>query len=170
MYTLYCRVYQRILKIASYVLPWREPTLLEGENSLRNLPNLIKAQHIESVLIVTDKGIVDVGLMDDFLKGLRDERIEAVIYDQTVPNPTIENIEAAARLYQENNCQGMVAFGGGSPIDCAKIAGARIVKPKKSVHNMRGLFKVLKKLPPLFVVPTTAGTGAEATLAAVFSN
>src|SRR5699024_452210 len=124
----------------------------------------------ESVLIVTDKGIVDVGLMDDFLKRLHDEGIEAVIYDETVPNPTIENIEAAARLYHENNCQGMVAFGGGSPIDCAKIAGARIVKPKKSVHNMRGLFKVLKKLPPLFVVPTTAGTGAEATLAAVFSN
>ena len=170
LYTLYCRVYQRILKIASYVLPWREPTILEGENSLRNLPKLIKAQRIESVLIVTDKGIVDVGLMDDFLKRLHDEGIEAVIYDETVPNPTIENIEAAARLYHENNCQGMVAFGGGSPIDCAKIAGARIVKPKKSVHNMRGLFKVLKKLPPLFVVPTTAGTGAEATLAAVFSN
>lgn len=170
MYKLYCRSYQRVLKTSSRALPWREPELLEGEDSFNELPALIKKQGIESVLIVTDEGIVEAGLMDDFLQGLQEKGIRFFMYDKTVPNPTVENVEEAAQLYKENNCQGIVAVGGGSPIDCAKIAGARIVKPNKSISQMKGLLKVLKKLPPMFVVPTTAGTGAETTLAAVVSN
>lgn len=156
--------------MASYVLPWREPELLEGENSLIKLPKLIKNQKIECILIITDKGIVAAGLMGGLLKGLRDEGIKFVVYDKTVPNTPIENIEEAAQIYRENNCQGIVAFGGGSSIDCAKIAGARIVRPNKSIPQMKGVLKILKKLPPLFAIPTTAGTGAEATLAAVCSD
>src|SRR5690625_4807452 len=150
MYRLYCRSYQGVMKMASYVLPWREPELLEGENSLIKLPKLIKNQKMESILIVTDKGIVAVGLMDGLFKGLRDEGIKFVVYDKTVPNTPIENIEEAAQIYRENNCQGIVAFGGGSSIDCAKIAGARIVRPNKSIPQMKGVLKILKKLPPLF--------------------
>lgn len=168
--TLYYRGYQRMLKTASYAMPWREPELLEGENSLSKLPKLIKDQNIESVLIVTDEGIVAAGLMDNFLDELKSEGIQFAIYDQTVPNPTIENVTEAAQLYHENYCQGIIAFGGGSPIDCAKIAGVRIAKPDKSIQQVKGLLKVLKKLPTMFIVPTTAGTGAEATLAAVVSN
>jgi len=168
--TLYYRGYQRMLKTASYAMPWREPELLEGENSLSQLPKLIKDQNIESVLIVTDEGIVAAGLMDNFLNELKSEGIQFAIYDQTVPNPTIENVTEAAQLYHENYCQGIIAFGGGSPIDCAKIAGVRIAKPDKSIQQVKGLLKVLKKLPTMFIVPTTAGTGAEATLAAVVSN
>lgn len=170
MYRLYCRSYQGVMKMASYVLPWREPELLEGENSLIKLPKLIKNQKIECILIITDKGIVAAGLMGGLLKGLRDEGIKFVVYDKTVPNTPIENIEEAAQIYRENNCQGIVAFGGGSSIDCAKIAAARIVRPNKSIPQMKGVLKILKKLPPLFAIPTTAGTGAEATLAAVCSD
>lgn len=170
MYRLYCRSYQGVMKMASYVLPWREPELLEGENSLIKLPKLIKNQKIESILIITDKGIVAAGLMGGLLEGLRDEGIKFVVYDKTVPNTPIENIEEAAQIYRESNCQGIVAFGGGSSIDCAKIAGARIVRPNKSIPQMKGVLKILKKLPPLFAIPTTAGTGAEATLAAVCSD
>ena len=170
MYKLYCRSYQGVMKMASYVLPWREPELLEGENSLIKLPKLIKNQKIECILIITDKGIVAAGLMGGLLKGLRDEGIKFVVYDKTVPNTPIENIEEAAQIYRENNCQGIVAFGGGSSIDCAKIAAARIVRPNKSIPQMKGVLKILKKLPPLFAIPTTAGTGAEATLAAVCSD
>src|SRR5699024_2002751 len=131
MQTLYCRGYQRVLKIGSYAMPWREPELLEGENSLSKLPKLIKNQNIESVLIVTDEGIVAAGLMDNFLDDLKAEGIQFAIYDRTVPNPTIENVTEAAQLYHENYCQGIIAFGGGSSIDCAKIAGVRIAKPDK---------------------------------------
>lgn len=152
------------------MMPWPEPQLIEGKNSLSKLPQMIKNEHIKNVLIVTDEDIISLGLMDHFLVNLRNENINYVIYDQVISEPTIENIEEAKNIYIKNNCQGIVAFGGGSPIDCAKIAGARIVKPNKEIEKMKGLLKVLKKLPPLFVVPTTAGTGAEATLAAVFTK
>ncbi|WP_284037795.1 iron-containing alcohol dehydrogenase [Neobacillus sp. 114] len=170
MYELYCRTYQGGMKVASFILPWREPELLEGENSLSRLPSLIKSMRVESVLIVTDQGIISIGLMDTFLDGLKNEGIQFFIYDKTVPNPTIENIEEAFQMYKENKCQGIVAFGGGSPMDCAKGVGARAARPKKSIPQMKGVLKVLKRIPPLFAIPTTAGTGSEATLAAVVSN
>lgn len=170
MYKLYCRGFQQVMRISMRALPWREPELLEGENSLLELPNVIKKRNIQRVLIVTDKGIVAAQLLDDLIKKLREKAIMYYIYDGTIPNPTITNIEQAVKLYHENKCEGIVAMGGGSSIDCAKLTAARIAKPDKTVDQMRGLFKIVKQLPPLFTVPTTAGTGAEATLAAVFSN
>ncbi|MDQ0157034.1 iron-containing alcohol dehydrogenase [Robertmurraya andreesenii] len=170
MYELYCRTYQGIMKVGSGLLPWREPELLKGENSLSKLPKLIKDKRIEGVLIVTDQGITSIGLMDEFLQGLTAEGIHYFVYDKTVPNPTIDNIEEAYSMYKANQCQGIVAFGGGSPMDCAKAVGARVARPNKSIPKMKGVFKVLKKIPPLFAIPTTAGTGSEATLAAVVSN
>jgi alcohol dehydrogenase len=170
MYKMYCRTYQGAMRMASSILPWRKPELLTGENSLSKLPKLIKSLGIESVLIATDAGITSIGLMDDFLQGLREEGINFFIYDKTVPNPTIDNIEEALQMYKANHCQGIVAFGGGSPMDCAKGVGARVARPKKSIPQMKGVLKVMKKLPPLFAVPTTAGTGSETTLAAVVSN
>ncbi len=170
MYKAYCRTFQGVMKTTSSLLPWREPYPLEGENSLRKLTKLIKDQGIENVLIVSDQGNVSVGLIDEFLEDLHSEKISYVIYDKTVPNPTIENIEEALQMYLDNNCQGLVAFGGGSPMDCAKVVGARVAKPQKTVPQMKGVLKILRKLPPLFAIPTTAGTGSEATLAAVVSN
>src|SRR5699024_6084573 len=123
--TLYYRGYQRMLKIASYAMPWREPELLEGENSISKLPKLIKNQNIESVIIVTEEEIVCAEQMYNFLDELKSEGIQYAIYDQTIPNPTIENVTEAAQLYHETYFQGIIAFGGGSPIDCAKIAVVR---------------------------------------------
>ncbi|WP_018213210.1 iron-containing alcohol dehydrogenase [Desulfitobacterium hafniense] len=170
MNTLYCRLYQRTLQLASYFLPWRKPTLLEGENSLNKLPELIGRKGIHKVLIVTDQGISSLGLMKGFLQGLAKIGVGYHVYDKTVPNPTLDNIEEALKLYQEHQCEGIVAFGGGSPMDCAKGVGARVANPHKSISQMKGVLKVRRKLPPLFAIPTTAGTGSEATLAAVISD
>jgi alcohol dehydrogenase len=122
------------------------------------------------VLIVTDKGITKLGLMVGLLEGLKSVGTNYVIYDHTVPNPTNENIEEALMLYQKNECEAIIAFGGGSPMDCAKGVGARVARPKKSLSQMRGQLKVRKEIPPLIAIPTTAGTGSEATIAAVISN
>ncbi|TGB01430.1 iron-containing alcohol dehydrogenase [Halobacillus salinus] len=170
MYSLYCRIYQRLMKIALYLLPWRKPALLEGENSLDKLPSLIKEKGLQRILIVTDRDIPSLGLMDPLLQQLRDEEIHFYIYDQTVPNPTIENVEEALDMYRQQHCEGIVAFGGGSPMDCAKGVGARVARPDKLIPKLKGILKIRKELPPLFAVPTTAGTGSEATLAAVLSN
>jgi len=170
MYKLYCRIYQGIFKLVSYILPWRQPELLEGENSLSKLPALIKSKDIQSVLVVTDKGISSLGLMNGMLSGLSDEGVAYTVYDKTVPNPTIDNIEEALQIYKNNNCKGIIAFGGGSSMDCAKGVGARLAKPNKTIPQMKGVLKVRGKLPTLFAVPTTAGTGSETTIAAVVTN
>ena len=164
------RLYQKVLKVAMCFMDWSEPELLEGEGAVLKLPAFIRNKNINKVLIVTDKGLMSLHLLDPLFEELRKENIEYVIFDGVQPNPTIPNIEECRNVYIENNCQGIIAFGGGSPMDCAKAAAARVVKPKQSVRKMRGYLKVHKKLPPFFAVPTTAGTGSETTLAAVVTD
>ena len=164
------RICQKALKLGMCFMDWSEPELLEGEGAVLNLPSLIKSKAIERVLIVTDKGLMSLHLLDQLLKKLEKEGVFYVIFDEVQPNPTITNIEACKDVYLANLCQGIIAFGGGSPMDCAKAAAARVVKPKQPVRKMRGYLKIHKKLPPFFAVPTTAGTGSETTLAAVVTD
>ena len=167
---LWYRTYQKVLKFAMNFMDWSEPTLLQGKDSVLRLPTFVKEKNINKVMVVTDKGLMSIHLLDPMLEVLKKNDIDYVIYDKVQPNPTISNVEECRELYLKNNCQGFIAFGGGSPMDCAKGAAARIVRPKKSIRRMRGYLKVGKKLPPFFAVPTTAGTGSETTLAAVISD
>lgn len=170
MYKTYCRAYQKTFKFASRFLTWRTPELLEGENSLLKLPALVKKKGLQRILIVTDQGIAQLGLMDPLLEVLQEQQIDYIVYDNTIPNPTIDNIEEAYRLYKTHSCEGIIAFGGGSPMDCAKGAAARTARPDLQIPQMKGTLKVRKEMPPFFAIPTTAGTGSEATVAAVVSN
>ncbi|WP_153720818.1 iron-containing alcohol dehydrogenase [Sporosarcina cascadiensis] len=170
MNPIYARTYQQVFKTALGFLPWREPELLQGPGSLEQLPEKIKKLGISSVLIVTDQDIAKLHLMDGLLTGLDLLGIKYLVFDRTVPNPTIANIEEARALYAANRCEALIAFGGGSPIDCAKAVGARIARPSKSIAQLKGSLRVRKAIPPLFAVPTTSGTGSEATLAAVVTN
>ncbi|ARK22184.1 iron-containing alcohol dehydrogenase [Sporosarcina ureae] len=170
MYRLYARLFQNGLKAGMYLLPWREPELLIGPGSLEGLAGKVKSLGIGSVLIITDRDIAKLGLLDVMLVGLDSLGIKYLVYDKTVANPTIDNIEEARGLYLANECEALIAFGGGSPIDCAKAVGARIARPNKHIPELKGLFHVRKRIPTLFTVPTTAGTGSEATLAAVVTN
>ena len=164
------RIYQKVLFLAMCFMNWKEPELLEGEGAVLKLPKFIKDKGINKVLVVTDKGLMNLHILDPLFEELKAQGMEYVVYDGVQPNPTIPSIEECKDVYIKNNCQGIIAFGGGSPMDCAKAAGARVVKPKQSVRKMRGYLKVGKKLPPFFAVPTTAGTGSETTLAAVVSD
>ena len=92
------------------------------------------------------------------------------VFDDVVPNPTIDNIEAGKACYEENKCEAIIALGGGSVMDCAKMIGARVANPDKTVSQMKGLLKVKNKLPVLIAIPTTAGTGSETTLTAVITD
>ncbi len=160
----YCRTFQFCFRVALPFLPYREPEILNG---MPEIARVLKEWELNRVLIVTDKGISSLGLLDGLKAALEAQDIFYTVYDETVPNPTIANVEAARQRYLDDHCQAIIGFGGGSSMDCAKAAGARIVKPHQSVNQMKGLLKVMKKLPPLFAVPTTAGTGSETTLAAV---
>lgn len=166
----YYRAFQKIMKIAMFAFDWSEPELLEGPGAIKKLPDLIKSKGLSNVLIVTDKGLTGLHLLDSLYEKLDEVGIEYVVYDGTHPNPTIDNIEDALQLYLDNNCEGVIAFGGGSPMDCAKATAARVSNPKLSVKKMRGVLKLHHNLPPLYAVPTTAGTGSETTLAAVVTD
>ena len=167
---LWYRINQIALKFFMRFMNWKEPELLIGENSVLKLPSLIKSKNIDNVLVVTDKGLMSINLLDGMLDELNKEKIRFTVFDDVQPNPTILNVESCKETYLKNGCKGIIAFGGGSPMDCAKAAAARVAKPKQSVRKMRGYLKIHKKLPPLFAVPTTAGTGSETTLAAVVSD
>ncbi len=148
-------------------MDWSEPKLFD---SVLDLPEFIKGMNVSKVLLVTDKGIMSLHLADSLLEKLKETDIECFVFDEVQPNPTIPSIEKCKDMYLDNNCQGIIAFGGGSPMDCAKAAAARVAKPNKTVRQMRGYLKVGKKLPPFFAIPTTAGTGSETTLAAVVTD
>ncbi len=164
---VYCRAYQTAFRAALPVLPYREPLLLRD---MEAVAGLLHAKQVRTVLLVTDKGITALGLPDHLLRALRAKGIRCVVFDDVTVNPTIDDVEAARRSYLENGCQALIAFGGGSSMDCAKVCGARVVKPHQPVQKMRGLLHVHHKLPPLIAIPTTAGTGSETTLAAVITD
>lgn len=167
---MYCRIYQAVFKIGMYLIPWGMPETLEGAGSVKKLPDLIKKKGYNKVLVVTDKVLMDLGLPKGMLEAMDAAGIEYVVYDGVQPNPTDRNVNEGLKLFRENRCQAMVAFGGGSPMDCCKGIGAMAVKKGKTVEQLQGLFKVLHRIPTIFAVPTTAGTGSETTVAAVITN
>ncbi|MDO4745564.1 MAG: iron-containing alcohol dehydrogenase [Bacillota bacterium] len=153
-----------------YAIPWGMPEVMEGPGSIEKLPALIREKGFDNVLVVTDKGLMGLGLLDSMFKEMDVNGVKYTIYDGIQPNPTDINVKEGAELYKTNGCQAIVAFGGGSPMDCSKAIGASLVKKGKTVEQMQGLFKVLHRIPRIFAVPTTSGTGSETTVAAVITN
>lgn len=167
----YYRAYQKVMKVgANTLFTWKEPEIISGAGAVKKLAKLIKDKGFKKPLIVTDPGLMKLNLLAGLFESIEAEGYSYALYDEVVPNPTIENIEAALKIYNENSCDCVIAFGGGSSMDCAKITAARAAHPNKSVEKMRGVMKVGKGLPVIFAVPTTAGTGSETTIAAVITG
>ena len=163
---IYCRAFQKAFHIAIPFLPYRKPKIA---GSVKELPEIIMRHKCTHVLIITDGGIMKLGLTRRLEKALKEAGIPYTIYDKTVANPTTVNVREALELYHKEGCDAIIGFGGGSSMDCAKAVGACAVKPNQSLAQMKGILKVHKKLPLLMAVPTTAGTGSETTLAAVIT-
>ena len=164
---LFCRIYQGAFKLAMPILPYKNPIIF---TNVKECVPLFQKLNAKRILLVTDSFLITSGItkpLEDFMK---QNDIDCTVYDRTCPNPTVKNVEEAKQLYIENNCQGIIAFGGGSSMDCAKATGACIAYPNKTLEQMKGLLKVWKKLPPLVAIPTTAGTGSEVTVTAVITN
>jgi alcohol dehydrogenase class IV len=167
VYSIYCRVFQAAFKLVANFLPWRQPQIF---TTTAAMVDMLRERHAKRGLVVTDKVIASLGLADTLLSQLTDAGIAYTVYDKTSPNPTIANIEEALAQYKAEQCEFIVAVGGGSPIDCAKGVAVRVARPKKSIPQLRGQIKVRRKLPLLIAIPTTAGTGSETTVAAVITD
>lgn len=163
------RIYMLIFKAVTAILPFRWPQTFEGtDSSLRLVEHMAKQGH-KSVLIVTDSVLVKLGVLDKMIQELKNNAVEYHVYDGVEPNPTVAQIEAGYEMCEQHGCDALLAVGGGSPIDAAKMIGAR-AKNKKPIIKMTGLFRVWRGMLPLYAVPTTAGTGAECTIAAVVTD
>lgn len=164
---IYCRTFQTVFRIVLPILPYREPKMLKSN---QEIIDVLKQQNKKSVLLVTDRGIRNLQLTQSLENEIINQQLKLTVFDETVPNPTTDNVATALKLYHDNQCDCIIAFGGGSAMDCAKATGARVARPKKSLAKMKGILKVGKKIPLLIAIPTTAGTGSETTLAAVITD
>lgn len=160
----YCRVFQVAFRAALPVLPYRNPVL---RHDIAEVAAVFAQTGKHHPLIVTDTALHRLGLTQKLEDTLQQAGIPYTLYDGVAQNPTTRMVEEALAQYHTNGCDSLIAFGGGSPMDCAKAVGARVVYPNKPLGKMAGIIRVWKKLPPLIAIPTTAGTGSETTLAAV---
>ena len=162
-----CRAFQAALRLAIPLLPYRRPETVER---VEDLPAIIRARGCTRVLLVTDPGVMALGLTRRLEESLSLAGMFCAVYDRTVANPTTVQVEEARQLYLERGCQAIIGFGGGSSMDCAKAAAIRAARPRKPLSKCRGILKVHARLPLLIAIPTTAGTGSETTLAAVITD
>ena len=168
--TLFCRTFQLGMKVGNYVLGYRMPEYIEGPGSIAQLPQLLRAKGADHVLIVTDNNLMKLGLPDKMLDALRRDGFQFSLFSDIAVNPTSADVEAGFRVYRENHCQALVAFGGGAPMDCAKAIAAKAVHPNRTVAQLQGILKVHHRIPLFFAIPTTSGTGSETTVAAVITD
>jgi 4-hydroxybutyrate dehydrogenase len=133
--------------------------------ALSALPQVLKNHNIKNPLVVTDRGLVNIGMTD------RLRLSNVVIYDGVETNPVERMAREAANMYTENNCDGLIALGGGSPIDLAKCAGILIdhKAPLSAYAFIEGGSSAIKKIPPLVAISTTAGSGSEVGRAALIT-
>lgn len=166
----YCRIYQQTLNFVCRFLDFRQPETLEGKGSLSRVPSLLKKRNLKRPMIVTDSGILRLGLTNSLEDALKKESVPYVLFPKVVPNPTFEVVYEGRDVFVKEGCDSLIALGGGSAMDTAKAVAALVSNPKKRLEQFRGELKVRKRKVPLFAVPTTAGTGSEATIAAVLVN
>ena len=146
-------------QITSFFIP---TVTLVGQNCSTQIPDRLKSLGGKKPLIVTDQGIVAVGILKQITDILDAAGMQYAVYDKTVPNPTDKNVEEATEAYKSNGCDSLITLGGGSSHDCGKGVGF-VVGNGGKIHDYEGVDKSSKPFPPYVAVNTTAGTASEMT-------
>ncbi len=145
------------------------PKLISGEGTITQAAEQLHEMKANKPFIVTDAVLVKLGIVEMLTDELSAANIDYYIFDQVTPDPTTEIVNSGLTFYRENQCDSFIALGGGSAMDCAKGIAASVTK-NTDIKNLKGLFRIRKSLPPFIAIPTTAGTGSEATVVAVITN
>jgi alcohol dehydrogenase class IV len=151
------------------LLPIPQPVLLVGSGASRRLGEAIGGFGHRRVLLVTDRVVAGLGLHRALLAGLRAGGVEHVLYDGISADAPLAEVERGVALFRRRRCDAVVAVGGGSPMDAAKVIASAAANGK-APRQLVGYFRGLKTPAPIYAVPTTAGTGSEVTVAAVVSD
>jgi choline dehydrogenase len=148
------------------------PTVLKhAPGAIECLADEVKTLGGKRPMLVTDKGLVKAGLVDEATKVLKAANVNYVLFDGVVPNPDINLVDDAAAFYKAEGCDSLIGLGGGSPMDTAKSIGV-VAENGGSIldYEWADPQPIKKRIPPLVCVPTTAGTGSEVTLWAVITD
>jgi alcohol dehydrogenase class IV len=154
---------------------WNYPTTMwVGENRINDISLACKSLKINKPLLVTDKGLAQSDIVKNALSILKDGGISAALYSNVIGNPTGTNVNEGVSSFKKNNCDGVIAFGGGSGLDVGK-AVAFMSGQTLSIWDFEDVGDNWTKansdkIAPIIAVPTTAGTGSETGRASVILN
>ena len=164
--------HKSFISFAGFIMKFAPGTsymLFAGEGSSRQLCHHIGRSGLKKILVVTDKPLVELGIVERATAALAETGVARVTYDGVLPDPTYQIVAEGKALYEREQCDGILAIGGGSSIDAAKVMGLAVTH-EGDPQDYVGFGKVKDPLPPLYVIPTTSGTGSEATSGAVISD
>lgn len=145
------------------------PTICFGRDAAREAGREARRLGAKKALTVTDKVLKDSGSIQPVLDSLTKEGLEAAIFDGVDGEPTLAHVDNGLKVYREERCDIIVAAGGGSSIDTAKAVAVMAANPGR-IQDYMGLDKISRPGPPLIAVPTTAGTGSEATVFTIITD
>lgn len=157
------------LRLLGKVLSLPKPSVLVGAGSSERLAHMVADQGYQRVLLITDKMLNQLGVTRDIEAVLQARGVDFQVFDEVMPDPTFDLVESGIRAIQAFRAQALLVVGGGSAMDAAKVM-AMSIATGKAPRELVGVFKGRKPTLPLFVVPSTSGTGSEASVAAVISD
>jgi alcohol dehydrogenase len=158
-----------IARVVSKILPDKVPVTFVGAESVPELSQAIAQTGFKKLLIVTDAVLVKLGIVERITGFLGEAGVEWCVYDGVLPDPTFDQIDEGLARLRSENCDGVLAIGGGSSMDASKMIAALATNDKPAA-KLEGLMKLSKPMLPVFAIPTTAGTGSEVTIVAVVSD
>ena len=153
----------------SHLRKFVSPEIIFGAGARHSVSNYAHSFGARKVLVVSDPGVVEAGWVKDVTDSLEREGIAHVVFTDVSPNPRCEEVMAGAEFYQEHGCNLIVAVGGGSPMDCAKGIGI-VSTHGRHILEFVGVDTIDKPIPPLILIPTTAGTSADVSQFAILSD
>ncbi len=157
--------------IPSYYEFYCPVKIISGHKALDNLPYEMEQMGVKRPIVITDKGIVLAGIIDLVKEVFKEFNMEPpIIYDEVPPDSSNKVVNEIAKIFMKNQCDSIIAIGGGSSIDTAKGVNIVVSEGTNDLMQFAGAEMLKRPLKPLVVVPTTAGTGSEVTLVAVIYN
>jgi len=159
----------KFVKMLMNLMPGTNYLAFGGEGSSAQLCRHIASTGVKRVLVVTDKALVELGIAARAIEGLTGAGLEVFVYDEVLPDPTYTIVADGLAVLKANNCDAVLAVGGGSSIDAGKIMAACATN-SSNPKEWAGFGKFDNDALPIFAIPTTSGTGSEATMGAVISD
>ena len=163
----YARTFQFFLRIASKIVRFPIPMTKER---LEDIPTLLNSNGLKCPILIVSNTVSKGKRYESVIKMLEANQIKYFPYIGIASDPSFKTIEVLAGFYKAHECDSIIAIGGGSVIDAAKAMGVLVSNKYKNLSRFKGVLKVKKKLPYFIAVPTTAGTGSEASIASVVTN